>query len=454
MESAARFRHPRRVRSRPLAVLCLVLAVVGVVLAWVGALEGSAAADAALPSRAPFVAELLALLAVALVGRVLLSLLPPGPLGSHRPPDLPTTWAVCHLLGLLALTVQARLFSAAGTGGESPLLWTVPWILLAGARLVTLPGAMVPRHGLRSEAPSRAARLLGLAAALAALAPLGASLPGIDLWPLGAPPALGTTEARGGLLEGCALVATRLGADSADAAALLGPCTFAALLQLLAHGLATARRHTGERRLALLLLAAAPLGFELGQVRPALASALLAAGAGGALGLGWVRRADRRELWLAALACGGLGLAGEVPSACAGLAALVLASAAPARIEAGCAAAAGAALVLLDLVERAEQSAPVGAADLLPLPPLAPWGALWIVFAVAVAGALNRERVRRAARTQAPFEQAISGRFLLLLLVLAFLFSLGIPYDVRALSLPAAFLFAALELVRAERTVG
>ena len=85
------------------------------------------------------------LLAVFLVGRTVLSILPPGLPGRHAPRDLAVTWATSHALGVGVL--GASLLGARTLGfGPHPALLIGPWTLVLGVRLATLPGAMVPRH--------------------------------------------------------------------------------------------------------------------------------------------------------------------------------------------------------------------------------------------------------------------------------------------------------------------
>ena len=91
------------------------------------------------------------------VGRVLLSFLPPGPLGSHRPRDLAATLAASYVIGVIAwllLRVVMRDPSAAYTAFVA-----IGGVLLF-VRCITLPGAMVPRHQPAEEPDTSAARLL------------------------------------------------------------------------------------------------------------------------------------------------------------------------------------------------------------------------------------------------------------------------------------------------------
>jgi len=113
------------------------------------------------------------LLVFAFVGRVVLSLLPPGPLGSHSPRDLVTTWAASHLLGSGVLAVQEAVYPEGWLG----LQWLLaPWVVIGVLRLATLPGRILPGpdEALASDArePGPAGRALALAFAGLALFPV------------------------------------------------------------------------------------------------------------------------------------------------------------------------------------------------------------------------------------------------------------------------------------------
>jgi len=99
----------------------------------------------------------------ALVGRLLLALLPPGLPGRHTPRGLPSTWAASHLLGGLALALEEGLLHSLGFE-PSPLLVAAPWLVVALLRWVTLPGAMVPRYEPLAEPAGALARALWIAA--------------------------------------------------------------------------------------------------------------------------------------------------------------------------------------------------------------------------------------------------------------------------------------------------
>ena len=102
---------------------------------------------------------LLGLALFAFAGRVILSFLPPGEPGYHRPAKLPATWAASHLLGLIAFHSLEVLVS------PFPFRITVarfvtPFALLALVRWIALPGAMVPRASRAPERPPERRHLL------------------------------------------------------------------------------------------------------------------------------------------------------------------------------------------------------------------------------------------------------------------------------------------------------
>lgn len=88
------------------------------------------------------------------VGRVLLSWLPPGRLGGHRPLELPATLGTSYLLGEAILALQSLLSPA--WGDAQAWGWhLVPWGVLGIVRLATLPGSFVPGAEPRHEAPGK-----------------------------------------------------------------------------------------------------------------------------------------------------------------------------------------------------------------------------------------------------------------------------------------------------------
>ena len=90
------------------------------------------------------------------VGRILLSWLPPGRLGGHRPIELPATLGASYLLGGLALEVVGRVAALleSDSGSANPLFYLLPFGALLLIRLATLPGYFVagaePPHEERS----------------------------------------------------------------------------------------------------------------------------------------------------------------------------------------------------------------------------------------------------------------------------------------------------------------
>lgn len=236
------------------------------------------------------------LLACALVGRVLIAVLPPGLPGRHAASELPATWAASHLLGGLALEVEAGLLRLLKLDPHAALFFA-PWVLLALARWLTLPGAMVPRKDLPREASSP------LALALFAAAPLA--------------------------VAAAALFGP---AHRFHDATLLATADALALLALAAHGLAAARRAPEWRSATLLLLAAALAAAIATMPAPPL-RLVLAVGAGAALGIPWLRRADRRAGALALLAFASAALLGprEALFGLSGIVALRIHTAPPSR---------------------------------------------------------------------------------------------------------------------------
>jgi hypothetical protein len=214
----------------------------------------------------PAVEAFAQLAAIAFVGRVFLSLLPPGLPGRHGLRELPATWAASHLLGGAVLALETRVAELSGL--ELPRLALVaPWLLVAFARWITLPAAMVPRHEPIAEAPGLLARSLGIVSPVVVLV------------------------ASGGLHLDIA----------ADALALLACCSFA---------LAGSRRSPTARAIAVLVLAAV-FGAAIAKGEVSTVPLALGTGAGACFSSVWMRRGDRRAAVLAVIAfasCGLLGL--------------------------------------------------------------------------------------------------------------------------------------------------
>ncbi|MSR62841.1 MAG: hypothetical protein EXS08_10405 [Planctomycetes bacterium] len=216
-----------------------------------------------------FVDTLVALAGALLFGRVLLAYLPPGDVGAHAARALPATLATSFAVGL---PIFARLQGGELVGGSA--LLAVALVL----RLLTLPGAMVPRHGVPSEPWGHLDALLAVA---------------------------------GVAWCGC----LTLSADGDH-----GLLWFALFL-LQFNALGGARRARLGRYLLLGLGAFAPL-LAVDAAYPT----ALALGLGASALIPWLRRHDRRAGALAALGFGALFLNGADPLALAGVLLFVLAS--------------------------------------------------------------------------------------------------------------------------------
>jgi hypothetical protein len=252
-----------------------------------------------------------------LVGRVLLAWFPPGRIGSHSPPDLALTAATSYLLGFAALDV---LIGAATLGTAPPgedygrlglvavLVLSLVWVALLVLRLATLPGSMVPRHGVPHDRAGWATNAVRLALVVAVVA----------------------TGQEGTFVV--QLVASWIVLDD---------------------GLRCARRAPLGRSLALVAsgLGSYYLYYAVGTPElwapESWGPGVLLVGAGAAFTVRWLRVADRRALWLAAVCFGTPGAPGAKVLGPLGLLALVVLSAKPARAEALRAAALG--LLLLPL---------------------------------------------------------------------------------------------------------
>ncbi len=267
-----------------------LIAVVGVVATQlaIGDLPGS--------GKTPAVVEtLLGLLAFAGVGRVLLSLLPAGQLGSFEPRALATTWATSHLLGVCALGfTNVVLTTDLGTSLVNfigrPAALLAPWLIILAARLLSLPGAIAPYHNPTREKCRGFARALPLLFALAAALQLRAVLaaPATFLVDL-SHTFFGQTTAA--FFTGGSLISPVFGWASWIATALL-----------VVHGLASARRSPALRWLigiAVLLtpFAATSIAFAHAE----LVTAMCFTG-GAAFSISWLRHGDRRSGALAVIA--------------------------------------------------------------------------------------------------------------------------------------------------------
>ena len=280
---------------------------------------------------------------ISLIGRALLSWLPPGELGSHRTAQLPLTWATSYLLGCISLAAAtafcalARLpFSSAAIAGAGALLGL--------ARLLSLPAALVPRHEVHRERTRNGSRAMFALAfgivfwaawrmevttdaghwATRAQALLSrGSIAGID------DPANGALPAAPFESASLAFIAWPSGAISSIAARLHWLACAIAVLLLSERCMATARRAPLGRRMLLVPLALAlsvAATAEDGNLGSAALLALLVCGL-----VSWTRRADARGLALACIASCALPLTrpdGWVLGL-AGLCAVILSSARP-----------------------------------------------------------------------------------------------------------------------------
>jgi hypothetical protein len=260
----------------------------------------------------PLLGALFGLALLAFAGRVLLAWLPPGEPGWHRPAELPTTWAASHLLGWIAFQTECRVARELGLSFSWPG-FLLPFALLALLRLAALPGAMVPRHGVRRprETPLSRALLAALVLGLAAVAlealrsgehALASGRRELSVWRAARP------------FESYVL-------------GLADPAERAALALLVLHGLSAIPVRPVAARLgalAVLLAASTPAARAAAESHPGLA---LGFGAGVASGAAWFARADPRALALASLSFGACLAAAPsgAPFGIAGLAALALA---------------------------------------------------------------------------------------------------------------------------------
>ncbi len=241
-------------------------------------------------------------LAIALVGRVVLSVLPAGLVGGHGWRDLPATWAASHVLGLAVLGVSNALLELlplfdAVAGRRAALL--APWVLVALGRIATLPGAMVPRHAPREQRLAGAARTLPLLAVL--LVALAGTAAVASAAEAGSSPAPSRTPL-GALLS-------ELGVSGGAANGVLAASSWAAAVVLLSFGLRVARRAPAERAGLAALVAATPMvahGARDHADELAAASFLIG---GAVFAIAWLRRADRRSRLLAMVVFTALPLA-------------------------------------------------------------------------------------------------------------------------------------------------
>jgi hypothetical protein len=243
----------------------------------------------------------LVLLQAALLGRALLSFLPPGSPGSHALRDLPATWAASHLLGS---TVWLALF-----------VW-MPWFhtehavvagfglaaALALVRAATLPAALVPRHEPPFDRGEAVANVLRPAAFVLVSSTCYAAFVG--------------SSHHGDAFTGIVY---------ADALAAMA---------LLAYGLTQARALPWMRATAMLVFAVAIALRGIQEMRGLGLVSALSFAAGAAFTIPWLRRADKRALFLAAIAFASAAPYSTSGWTCTatGLAWLVAGTAGPSRV--------------------------------------------------------------------------------------------------------------------------
>jgi hypothetical protein len=257
----------------------------------------------------------LALVAIALVGRVALSLLPPGPPGFHGLADLPITWAASHLLGSLVLVAETDLVGVLGLRASPAVLFT-PWALVLVMRWLTLPGGFVPRHTPRAEIASTLARAIAFAACTLAVATAFAK---------------SDQSHASGAVRGCTSL---LVGDRPAVSTSLAVANVLAALCFCDAGMRIARRAPLGRSVVVFALSAmlVSLGAAIAE-RGELSSIVLCTAGGSAFAVAWLRRADKRARMLAIVASSGAALLGGLgwTFALALLTGIVVRTAAPAR---------------------------------------------------------------------------------------------------------------------------
>jgi len=362
-----------------------------------------------------------------LLGRILLSFLPPGEPGGHALRKLPATLAASLLLGAGALL---------GLSFVSDEPWKAALGLAAAGglvRWVTAPGGIVPRHALPAERGGWLARL----SYLAALAPAFLAWPGPDEVP----------------------------EEPIDLCLIEGLHRVSLLLLVVAveHGLATARRAPLGRALFALALSAflfrenpiAGSGAELVE-----RSSAACFGAGAAFSLGWLRRADRRSALLA-IACFVIGRPWDTYDGgvlvAAALLALVLCTPGASRAWIAKACAVGLALCLAPALRGMQWIGPAQAGS--PLPELLRLAL--VVSALATAAWIARSIAARR-QPEPPEDRDALGRgdrLLLFLLLAGTAICWALPAAVGGLGeaagmqlvAPIAFLLAGCVSIRPER---
>jgi len=242
-------------------------------------------------SAGEFLGDLGMALALLVLGRTLLSLLPPGAAGSHRPGELPLTLALSLVLGLVGVVAPALWLERCGIRRVWPL--SVVWTIVPLLRWWLRPHGFVPRREwAERETPASKAALLAVCAMSAA--PLA--------WAL-----LEERDLRDALMRSAGL---------------------AAIAAFVLHGLGQARRAPLARRLVVLLFLATPVlqrHIDLTGL-----AAVAAAAMGASFLVAWLRRGDERAGVLSAIGFAILALFTNA-AWIAGIAVLVIASHSNAR---------------------------------------------------------------------------------------------------------------------------
>jgi hypothetical protein len=447
------------------------------VAGWAEALEreGATLGPGTLTSAVPL------LLAALFAGRVILSLLPPGEPGGHRPRELASTWAASHLLGTAALLAWGLLAPRVGLPADRLTPFLVLWFAVAFARTAFLPASLVPRHAPAEEAPGFLARSLVIVVVMLGLVPLVLAVAG--------PPSTGlyTSVAWDGgpAAPGFDGELRRLIAGPGIGERAVVVASWFALLVLVAHGLRAGRRAPAGRLGVLLVLALSPLPVLGAAAGSADVTVALFVAGGAAMLVPWLRRADRRAGALAILAFAAAALAAPrgLPCAVAGLIAAVALAPRPLRGRAALGAGlAGLLIVLPAYAQQLEYGLRAPLVDLSAPGPAGRAGALigaaaardvygigWPLAAAAgVWGLLRLRRTRPGpAGTVEPARRELVALVLLVGIALALSALAPVTYArwadeegaglfLAALVLqplaPVAALIAGLVLVRPERT--
>ncbi len=116
------------------------------------------------------------------LGRLLLSCLPPGRIGGHRPAELPVTLAASFATGLVVVCAVSgwdAMIPGDLLSGTGLALLVLAVLVILVVRVATLPGAFVPGPPSAGHRAGRWHRSLRLAAGLALLARFAPALLGL-----------------------------------------------------------------------------------------------------------------------------------------------------------------------------------------------------------------------------------------------------------------------------------